>query len=68
MVSPRQPRAARKRAGRRLSISLTSDQYRALLELAETNDVSLAWLARYALEELIQQTGGSQLKLPLHRA
>lgn len=59
-------RGARQQAkAHRLSISLTRDQYDALQELAEKNNVTLAWLARYALDQLLQQTGAGQQPLPL---
>jgi predicted DNA-binding ribbon-helix-helix protein len=38
----------------RLSISLTKSDYDALHELAERNDVSIAWLVRKAIEHLLE--------------
>lgn len=59
--------ARRRTKGARLSISLTQEQYDALQELADKNNVTLAWLGRYAVDQLLQQTGAGQLPLPLRR-
>lgn len=38
----------------RLSISLTIDQHRRLMEIAQKNRVSLAWVTREAIERLLK--------------
>jgi hypothetical protein len=60
-------RAPRPNLERRLSVSLTDDQYEALRTMAEENSVGLAWLVRYACEQLIKEHEGRQLPLPLRR-
>lgn len=38
----------------RLSISLTADQHRELMEIARRNRVSVAWVAREAIDRLLK--------------
>lgn len=38
----------------RLSITLNKPEYEALLQLADKNDVSLAWLVRKAVERMLE--------------
>jgi hypothetical protein len=64
--NPRGPRRRAKTLGSRLTVSLTQEQHKGLQELADKHSVTLAWLARYAVDQLLRR-GGSQLPLPLHR-
>jgi ribosome maturation protein Sdo1 len=38
----------------RLSISLTAEQHRELMEIARKNRVSIAWVAREAIDRLLK--------------
>ncbi|WP_082439205.1 ribbon-helix-helix domain-containing protein [Alloalcanivorax xenomutans] len=40
-------------ATHRLSVSLTEDQHAELIEIAEENKVSVAWVVREAIERLL---------------
>lgn len=53
-------------ANNRISVNLNSDEYMALSELSERYQVSLAWLARRAIADLLEQyrKDPDQLKLP----
>lgn len=42
------------RVSHRLSVSLTQDQHVELLEIAEKNKVSVAWVVREAIERLLR--------------
>ncbi len=44
---------SRRKASRRLSISITRQQYAELVALARTNRVSTAWVVREAIERLL---------------
>lgn len=52
------PQTSRKKttpkASHRLSVSLTEEQHTELLEIAEKNKVSVAWVVREAIERLLQ--------------
>ncbi|WP_084794173.1 CopG family transcriptional regulator [Pseudoponticoccus marisrubri] len=52
------PHAAGKKttpkASHRLSVSLTEEQHAELLEIAEQNKVSVAWVVREAIERLLR--------------
>ncbi|MBM9593936.1 ribbon-helix-helix domain-containing protein [Roseitranquillus sediminis] len=51
------PSAAKRstpKASHRLSVSLTEDQHAELVEIAEKNKVSVAWVVREAIERLLQ--------------
>ncbi len=48
----------------RTSVLLARDQYASLLALARGNDVSVAWVVRYAVAKLLAQYG-DQGELPL---
>jgi len=56
-------------AKRRITINLTDTEYIALSKLAERFQVSLAWLGRRALAELVEkyQHPSAQMPLPFHR-
>lgn len=48
----------------RTSVIVPEDRYNQLLKLAESGDVSVAWLIRYALTEFLSQhQDGRNLKL-----
>ncbi|MCR9194547.1 MAG: ribbon-helix-helix domain-containing protein [Hyphomonas sp.] len=51
------PRSARKKnsekSPHRLSVSLSPEQHAALLEIANENKVSVAWVVREAIERLL---------------
>lgn len=60
------PRGNRKTA--RLTVSLDEAVYISLLAIAQAEDVSVAWLARRAIHELVEQNHrGMQRELPLPR-
>lgn len=42
----------------RVSATLPSNHYEALVSLAEKKKVSLAWLVRHAVERLLEETDG----------
>lgn len=42
------------KASHRLSVSLTEEQHSELLEIAEQNKVSVAWVVREAIERLLR--------------
>ncbi len=52
------PLASRKmstpKASHRLSVSLTEEQHSELIEIAEKNKVSVAWVVREAIERLLR--------------
>jgi len=50
----------------RLTVSITDDDYAELCALAEKSDVSLAWLARQAIADLIEKNRVDELQMPLH--
>ena len=62
------PRGNRKTA--RLSVSLDAQDYSVLCEIARREDVSVAWLVRRAVSELVRshQAGSDQPELPLARS
>lgn len=43
-----------RKASHRLSVSLTEEQHTKLLEIAEHNKVSVAWVMREAIERLLR--------------
>ena len=48
----------------RTSVIVPEDRYKQLLKLAESGDVSVAWLIRYALTEFLNQHhDGRNLKI-----
>lgn len=49
--------------GVRVTASLTREQDRVLRSLAEKNDVSVAWLIRYAVNQMVQNSESVQLRL-----
>lgn len=53
-------------ANNRITVNLNSDEYLALSELSERYQVSLAWLARRAITDLLEQYRGDpeQIDLP----
>lgn len=42
------------KASHRLSVSLTEEQHSELIEIAEKNKVSVAWVVREAIERLLR--------------
>jgi hypothetical protein len=62
------PRGNRKTA--RLSVSLDAQDYGVLCEIARSQDVSVAWVVRRAVGDLVRghQAGSEQPELPLHRS
>lgn len=42
------------KSGHRLSVSLTAEQYEQLVEIAQRNRVSIAWVVREAIERLVK--------------
>lgn len=52
-------------AKHRVTINLTEDEYEALLALSEANRVSLAWLGRQAIIDLLNRYADPQVQLPL---
>jgi len=53
--------------GVRVTASLTKEQHRVLRALAAKHKVSLAWLIRYAVTQLVEQADTVQLPLDLIR-
>ena len=53
--------------GVRVTASLTREQDRVLRALAEKHKVSVAWLIRYAVSQLVEQADTVQLPLDLIR-
>ncbi|HEV7254648.1 MAG TPA: ribbon-helix-helix protein, CopG family [Mesorhizobium sp.] len=51
----------------RVTASLSRDQERALKELAAKHKVSVAWLVRYAIDQLVERGQDAQLPLDLGR-
>lgn len=49
----------------RLSVNLSADEYRKLMAVAETANVSLAWLGRQAIRQLLDAHNEDGLQLPL---
>lgn len=56
------PRAKKKH---RLTVSITNDDYAELCASAEKSDVSLAWLARQAIADLLERHRVDELQMPL---
>ena len=50
---------------RRLALNLDDEEYRELALLAESNGLSMAWIGRRAIVELLKRYRESQLQLPL---
>jgi len=53
--------------GERVTASLTKEQHRVLRALAEKHKVSVAWLIRYAVSQLVEQAETVQLPLDIFR-
>lgn len=49
----------------RLSVSLSDSEYRDLKALAEKHDISMAWLGRRAILELLDKYVKEEMQLPL---
>ncbi len=49
----------------RISVSLDPNEYKRLYHLAKSNQRSLAWVIRYALKKLFDETHDRQFQLPL---
>jgi hypothetical protein len=52
----------------RTSFTLSRSNYDRLGELSLRSDVSVAWLIRYAVQELLDKPEAEQLPLPIKRA
>ncbi len=52
--------------GHRITVSLTDSDHAALSALAERHDVSLSWLARKAITDLLELHENEELQLPLN--
>ncbi|BCR03075.1 hypothetical protein DESUT3_01440 [Desulfuromonas versatilis] len=49
----------------RITVSLTQEEYLELEAVARSNDVSLSWVTRRAINEYLERNGkGSELSLP----
>ena len=59
------PRGNRKTA--RLSVSLDAQDYEVLVEIASKQDVSVAWVVRRAVSEIVRsyRNGAAEPELPL---
>ncbi|WP_084462756.1 ribbon-helix-helix protein, CopG family [Oceanibaculum pacificum] len=59
------PRGTRKTA--RISVSLDAEDYAVLTEIARREDVSVAWVVRRAVGEVVRahQSGAAEPELPL---
>ena len=56
----------KKRKNRRVTISLDQTTFENISRVANENNISMAWLIRYAVDNLLgQQEEGQQLLLPL---
>jgi hypothetical protein len=53
--------------GERVTASLTKEQLRVLRGLADKHKVSVAWLIRYAVSQLVEKAESVQLPLDLIR-
>lgn len=51
--------------GQRITVSLSESDYAALSALAESNDVSLSWIARKAITDFLERYKSEELQLPL---
>lgn len=51
----------------RISVNLSEIEYLALAALAQENNVSMAWLGRNAIGQLLEQNKHQELQLPLLR-
>ena len=49
----------------RITVCLFERAYYAITELAERHDVSISWIARHAVAELIERHISADAKLPL---
>ena len=54
-----------KKLATRVTVSVDERDYEQLSALAEEHRVSLAWLVRYAVSELLERQRHDQLQLPL---
>jgi hypothetical protein len=57
-----------KKLATRITVSVDDRDYTTLAALAEEYRVSLAWLVRYAVSDLLHRHQHDQLKLPLELA
>jgi len=49
----------------RLTLNLDDEEYRELAELAERNNLSMAWIGRKAVLDLLARNRDASLRLPL---
>jgi hypothetical protein len=57
---------ANRKLGHRISVNLDQKTFQDLSAIAQANDVSVSWLARYAVNELVAlQRAGRVVQLPL---
>ena len=52
---------------KRLSVNLSESEYQELAVLAQQNNVSMAWLGRKAIIQLLEQNKTQEHQLPLLR-
>lgn len=60
--------ALRTRPSVRTSVLLPSEQHLRLVEIAERNQVSVAWIIRQAVNQLLEKETVEQLRLPISLA
>lgn len=53
-MSPASRKKSTPKTSHRLSVSLTEEQHSELIEIAEKNRVSVAWVVREAIERLLR--------------
>lgn len=53
-------------AKHRITINLVESEYEALVALSEKNRVSMAWLGRRAISEMLQRIESKEAELPLN--
>lgn len=57
---------ANRKLGHRVSVNLDQKTFQELSAIAQANDVSVSWVARYAVNELVSlQRSGRAVQLPL---
>lgn len=55
-----------RKLGPRITVSLDEDSYRALNRIADKHEVSVSWLARYAIGGFLQQCrSGAKIELTM---
>ncbi len=49
----------------RISVNLSETEYKEILAISETHKISLAWLGRQAIAQLLEKYHQEELQLPL---